>query len=117
MRNDQKIIQKKTREYFEQKESLMIKKADIEKKIVFHDLLEKELSIYYNYENIRSKTLDELDITRSEVDLFLNRLESTYNIRIKEEDIKMNILFGDLVEKIRGSSVLQDQEEGLIQEL
>ena len=87
-----------------------MKEIDIIKKKMFFALVENELDIYYNFEHIKGKSLKQLDVTRPEIDLFLNQLEQTYGIEIREENVSLDITFNELVEKIIATSVVKKEK-------
>ena len=87
-----------------------MKEIDIIKKKMFFALVENELDIYYNFEHIKGKSLKQLDVTRPVIDLFLNQLEQTYGIEIREENVSLDITFNELVEKIIATSVVKKEK-------
>lgn len=66
----------------------------------FYDLLEKELNIHHDIPFMRSMTLQELNITKPEINLFLNTLESIYDVCIGEQDFNLDITSKEFIERI-----------------
>lgn len=66
----------------------------------FRNLIEDELNIYNSIEVIKSKTLEELYLTRPEIDLFLNKFEDTYDVYLEEWELNLEIKFGDFMKKL-----------------
>lgn len=82
---------------------------DFKKDENFYTLLENELNIYHSFDFIKTRTLEELDLTKPEIDLFLNQLETTYDMYIEEWEVKMDINFGEFIKEIvANSNISQD---------
>lgn len=74
-----------------------MKESNKEKEKIFYSQLQNEMDIYYNYHEIRNRTLEELHLIKPEIDLFLNKLERVYNVCICEGEISLDISFAGLV--------------------
>ena len=89
-----------------------MKKVDKEKEKKFYALLQNELGIYYNFSEIENKTLEDFDLTKPEVDLFLNKLERAYDVKIYEGEVDLKISFAELVQILqRNYRSLESLEE------
>ncbi|SOC79340.1 hypothetical protein SAMN06296241_0861 [Salinimicrobium sediminis] len=73
--------------------------SDFEKE-KFYDLLEKELNINLDLPFMKFMTLQELNITKPEINLFLNTLESIYDVYIKEQNLNLDITSKEFIERI-----------------
>lgn len=74
-----------------------MKKTDFDKKI--NDILKKDLNIHYD-DFHRSMTLEELDLTVPEINLFLNKVEIILDINIEDQEIDFHMTLMDFVGKI-----------------
>tara|TARA_R100000935_G_scaffold3137_2_gene8277 strand:+ start:5236 stop:5511 length:276 start_codon:yes stop_codon:yes gene_type:complete len=66
----------------------------------FYDLLEKELNINLDLPFMKFMTLQEHNITKPEIYLFLNNLESIYDVCIGEQDFNLDITSKEFIERI-----------------
>ncbi|MGY5851848.1 hypothetical protein [Salegentibacter sp. F14] len=77
-----------------------MKKINFGKEKKLYDLLENELDIYYDLSFIRSRTLEELNLTKPEIDLFLNKFENIYEVCIEEWEIEPKITLVEFIKKL-----------------
>lgn len=66
----------------------------------FLSILQNEFDIYYEYDEIRNKTFEELSFTRGEIDFFLNEMERIFKVEISEGEINTTLKFAEFLERI-----------------
>lgn len=66
----------------------------------FYDLLKRELNIQHDLPFMRSMTLKELNITTPEINLFLNTLESIYEVYIEEQNLNLDMTSKEFIKRI-----------------
>lgn len=66
----------------------------------FYDLLKRELNIQHDLPFMRSMTLQELNITKPEINLFLNTLESIYEVYIEEQNLNLDMTSKEFIKRI-----------------
>ncbi|WP_209310191.1 hypothetical protein, partial [Salinimicrobium oceani] len=64
------------------------------------DLLKRELNIQHDLPFMRSMTLQELNITKPEINLFLNTLESIYEVYIEEQNLNLDMTSKEFIKRI-----------------